>query len=78
MTLQELSPMYRETAENLSRRIQELRSELRAHPEDPEVRFHLKQRIHALEPMLQESRELQELTAHYYDEGLSRNGKYLL
>ena len=78
MTLQELSPMYRETAEHLSRRLAELRAELRTHPADPEVRFHLKQRIHALEPMLQESRELQELTAHYYDEGVARNGKYLL
>ena len=78
MTLQELSPMYRETAEHLSRRLEELHAELLTHPEDPELCLHLKRRIRALKPLLQESRELQELTAHYYDEGVARNNKYLL
>ncbi len=78
MTLAQMSPIYRESADLISARLRTLRLELRQAPDDPEVRFHLRQRIRALQPLLHQSRELAELTAHYYERNVARNDEYLL
>ena len=75
MTLRELSPAYREAAELLSRRIRELQ-QAAAKTEDPEELWHLRRRIQDLRPLLTQSRELAELTEHYYDRGYWRSEKY--
>lgn len=75
MSLTELSPAYREAAELLSRRIKELRLAA-AKSSDPEELWHLRRRIAELTPMLTQTRELAELTQHYYDRGYWRNEKY--
>ena len=75
MTLQELSRCYQEAAIPLRHRLRELRG-LLAQTADPEEIFHLKRRIAELTPMLTQMNELAELTAHYYDRGYWRSGKY--
>ena len=77
MTLQELSKYYEQSAVLLRKRLRLLR-QLLATETDPEEIFHLKRRIRELSPMLTEMNELAELTAHYYDRGYCRNGKYTL
>ena len=44
----------------------------------PEERRRLEQRERDLTPLLREARELQKLTAHYYDRRYQRSGKYTL
>ena len=75
MTLLELSAEYEAAAVPLRTRLRELRI-LLAKAEDPEDVFHIKRRIGELTPMLTQMNELAELTAHYYDRGYWRSGKY--
>lgn len=75
MTLAELSRCYEEAAVPLRARLRELRQALAA-AEDPEEVFRLKRRIAELTPMLTQMNELAELTAHYYERGYWRSGKY--
>ena len=75
MTLAELSRCYEAAAVPLRLRLRELRFALRE-TADPEEIWHLKRRIAELTPMLTEMNELAELTAHYYDRGYYRSGKY--
>lgn len=77
MSLTELSRSYEYAASLLRARLRQLRQAL-AEAEDPEEIFHLKRRIGELTPMLTEMNELAELTAHYYERGYWRNGKYTL
>ena len=66
MTLLEMSALYAESAAALRRRIGELRQAARE-LKDEEDRRLLQRRITELTPLLQETRELAALTAHYYD-----------
>lgn len=75
MTLYELSDSYRTEAMLLRFRIAALRDE-EIRCGDAEAARTLRFRIAALEPILREMRELSQLTAHYYDRGYFRSGKY--
>lgn len=75
MTLVELSVSYREAAQLLYQRITQLRKELPL-ARDPEERWHIRRRIAELMPMYEQTRELADLTEHYYDRGYWRNEKY--
>ena len=77
MRLYELSVYYQDSAALLRSRIAQLREEEKRQ-EDPEERRRLERRITELRPLLTEMRELQRLTAHYYDRGYAKNGKYTL
>ena len=77
MSLQQLSPAYRQAADLLRERIRLLRQQLRQET-DPDRIWQLKLRINALRPMLLEMNELAELTEHYYDRGYFRSEKYTL
>ena len=77
MTLAELSRCYEEAAVPIRARLRQLRAEL-AEAEDPEQIWQLKRRISELSPILTQMNELAELTAHYYDRGYYRSGKYTL
>ena len=70
MTLLEMSALYAESAAALRRRIGELK--------DEEDRRLLRRRITELTPLLQETRELAALTAHYYDRSYHRHERYTL
>ena len=77
MTLLELSLQYRQEAAAISQRIRDLRLQHRQ-----TINYHeaqqLQQRIHDLLPLLRQTRQLAELTEHYYDRGYKRNGFYTL
>ena len=77
MSLTDLSESYEYAASLLRARLRRLRFAL-AEAEDPEEIFQLKRRIGELTPMLTEMIELAELTAHYYERGYWRNGKYTM
>ncbi len=77
MTLLEISWTYQSSAAALKERIVLLR-EARKESADPEERRRLEQRERDLAPLLREARELQKLTAHYYDRRYQRSGKYTL
>ena len=77
MSLTDLSGSYEYAASLLRARLRQLRFAL-AEAEDPEEIFQLKRRIGELTPMLTEMIELAELTAHYYERGYWRNGKYTM
>lgn len=77
MSLTDLSESYEYAASLLRARLRQLRFAL-AEAEDPEEVFQLKRRIGELTPMLTEMIELAELTAHYYERGYWRNGKYTM
>ena len=77
MTLAELSRCYEEAAVPIRARLRQLREEL-SKAEDPEEIWLLKRRIAELTPILTQMNELAELTAHYYDRGYYRSGKYTL
>ena len=77
MTLAELSPHYQQAALLLRNRLRELRQALDTET-DPDTIWHLQQRIRQLRPMLVEMNELADLTAHYYERGYYRNGRYSL
>ncbi len=77
MTLQEISLEYAETARQLSALLRTLRQRLRS-ATDPEEAWRLRQRIATLSQILTQTRELCQLTAHYYERGFWRNEKYTL
>ncbi len=77
MSLTELSQSYESSAQLLRARLRELRFAI-AQSDDPEEIFHLRRRIGELTPMLTEMNELAEVTAHYYERGYYRNGKYTM
>ena len=76
MTLYQMSFLYREDALRLRMRITVLREQART--ADSEERLRLTRRILALEQLLRQSRELAELTQHYYERGYHRSEKYTL
>ena len=76
-SLSDLSGDYEAAAVLLRDRLKLLRKEL-ARAKDPEKIWRLKRRIGELTPMLTQMNELAELTAHYYERGYYRNGKYTL
>ena len=75
MTLLQMSPQYADSAALIHARIQELKEEVRKHPDDA---FPLLARIEMLKPMLRESRELAILTARYYDRSYHKHEEYTL
>lgn len=77
LTMAELSAGYRESANLLRQRIRQLRQMIRE-SDDPEQIWRLRRRIVELTPMLHQTDELADLTAHYYDRGYWRNEKYTL
>ena len=77
MTLLEMSPAYRESAAVIRQRLAELRAAVRGQA-DPEAVRALRRRIADLAPLLQESRELEVLTAHYYDRSYHKHERYTL
>ena len=74
MTLYQMSFVYREDALRFRMRITVLRE--RARTADSEERLRLTRRILELEQLLRQSRELAELTQHYYERGYYRNESY--
>lgn len=77
MTLLELSQQYAHSAHLLRMRIRSLRQMARA-AENEETRQQLRRRIADLQPMLSQCRQLQLLTAHYYERSFHRNERYTL
>ena len=77
MTLLEMSDVYRESAAALRRRMSELRLAERQETDGEACRL-LRQRISALSPLLQETRELEVLTARYYDRSYHKHEIYTL
>ena len=77
MTLLELSEQYAHSAHLLRMRIHTLRQMERT-AEDEETRKRLHRRIADLQPMLSQCRQLQQLTAHYYERSFHRNERYTL
>ena len=77
MTLLELSQQYAHSAHLLRMRIRTLRQMERTAP-DEETRQQLHRRIADLQPMLTQCRQLQLLTAHYYERSFHRNERYTL
>lgn len=77
MTLSELSEQYGASAQLLRGRIRQLR-QMEKCAEDEETRQRLHRRIADLQPMLTQCRQLQQLTAHYYERSFHRNGNYTL
>ena len=76
MTLYQMSFLYCEDALRLRMRITVLREQART--ADSEERLRLTRRILELEQLLRQSRELAELTQHYYERGYHRSEKYTL
>ena len=71
MTLYQMSFVYREDALRFRMRITVLREQAKAAPTREE-------RILELQQLQRQSRELAELTRHYYERGYYRNEKYTL
>lgn len=76
MTLAELSEEYRQSALLLRARLRELRTAEAAAA--PEQRQALRHRIYVLSKMQNQMYDLAHLTAHYYERGYYRDGKYIL
>ncbi len=77
MTLYEMSCTYREDAAVFRARILALRAEARA-AETREAGDALRRRITELQTLRRQSRELAELTRHYYERSYYRDKKYTL
>lgn len=77
MTLSELSVEYGNSAELIAARLQLLRRQLRL-CDDRDQREHLYRRILELRPLLQQCRDLQRLTANYYDRSYHHDERYCL
>lgn len=77
MTMEQMSAAYRQAADAIAARIRELNEIIKASEESEEI-DKLRRRIAELRPLQREARELAELTAHYYERGYHRNGKYTL
>lgn len=77
MTLYQMSFVYREDALRFRMRITVLREQAKAAPTREEQRA--TQAAHfGLQQLQRQSRELAELTRHYYERGYYRNEKYTL
>ena len=72
-----MSACYEESAALLQAILRELRGRLRSSRDEAE-RFTLCCRISVLSEVLTQTRELAQLTAHYYERGYWRNEKYTL
>ena len=77
MTLYEISLDYQDSAAVLQLRLRELRAE-RAGCRTPRQVKAMDRRIRTLTPLLQQCRELAQLTEHYYERGCCRNERYRL
>ena len=77
MTLAEMSCLYRDSADAIRLRMAELRLAVRQET-DPEAVRRLRRRITELTPLLQDSRELAVLTAHFYDRSYHKHERYTL
>ena len=77
MTLLELSALYDESATRIRVRMAQLRADAKEQT-DPAAAQALRQRIAELTPLLQETRELAALTAHYYDRSYHKHERYTL
>lgn len=77
MTLVEMSREYAASARQLSAALRVLRARLRE-CEDAEESCRLRQRITLFARVLTQARELERLTAHYYERGFWRDEKYTL
>ena len=77
MTLYQMSYVYREDAVRFRMRITALRQKERAAATDEEAR-QLRQRIADLKTLMRQSRELAELTQHYYERGYYCDERYTL
>ena len=75
MTLLQLSREYAVSAEQIAHRLALLRQEERT-AGDPQRRAALNRRVAELRPLLRECRQLQRLTAHYYDRSYCRDQRY--
>ena len=76
MTLYQMSYVYREDALRFRMRITVLREQAKA--AEGEDKLRLKRRILELQQLLRQSRELADLTRHYYERGYYRNEKSTL
>ena len=76
MTLYQMSYVYREDALRFRMRITVLREQART--AEGEGKLRLKRRILELQQLLRQSRELADLTRHYYERGYYRNERYTL
>ncbi len=76
MTLYQMSYVYREDALRFRMRITVLREQART--AEGEDKLRLKRRILELQQLLRPSRELADLTRHYYERGYYRNERYTL
>lgn len=77
MTLQELSVQYRAEAEVVRQRVQ-LLERRRSAETDLHIRRTLEERIHRLETMWRDVRDLAVVCEHYYDRGYHYNVRYSL
>ena len=77
MTLYELSCEYERSADLIAGRLRVLRELYRRSTDDAE-RERLHRRILDLSPLLQQCRDLQRLTANYYDRSYHCDEKYCL
>ncbi len=77
MTLSELSIEYGKSAELIAQRLRLLR-ELERQCADEQEQARLHRRILDLRPLQQQCRELQKLTAYYYDRSFYRDEKYCI
>ena len=76
MTLYQMSYVYRGDALRFRMRITVLREQART--AEGEDKLRLKRRILELQQLLRQSRELADLTRHYYERGYYRNERYTL
>lgn len=76
MTLYQMSYVYREDALRFRMRITVLREQAKG--TQGEERLWLERRILELQTLLRQSRELADLTRHYYERGYHRSEKYTL
>ena len=76
MTLYQMSYVYREDALRFRMRITVLREQART--AEGEDKLRLKRRILEPQQLLRQSRELADLTRHYYERGYYRNERYTL
>ena len=77
MTLSQLSPEYGKSAELIAQRLRVLRQAERQCTNEAQ-RQRLHRRILDLKPLQQQCRDLQKLTAHYYDRSYHNDERYCL
>ncbi len=77
MTLRQISQEYRLAQAPIRERLRLLRQQEKTE-KDPQKLFWIRRRKQMLSTMLQELRDLAELTEHYYERGYYRNEKYRL